>query len=70
MTKDCRAVLDALGVDPSSTVIVGHSLGGLIACEFAARHHPQGVVALGPVHPSPTLGSAMDTRIELVNRGK
>jgi pimeloyl-ACP methyl ester carboxylesterase len=42
MTQDVAAVVDAAGV--SEPVVVGHSLGGLVATAYASQHDVSGVV--------------------------
>lgn len=59
-------MLDALKVDQA--VVVGHSMGGLVVIELAARYPDRvlGVVPIGPTHPSEMLSSAMENRVETV----
>lgn len=71
---DAAAILDALGIPRA--VIVGHSLGGLVAQQFAVDF-PDRVLALVPVGiwrhcpPPKGLGDDVGTRIEgLRTRGK
>ncbi|RFU73441.1 alpha beta hydrolase fold [Trichoderma arundinaceum] len=67
---DCEAVIKHLGLQ--SVIVVGHSLGGLIALLLAAKL-PQVVkslVLLGPVLPPPEAGQkAMAARAETVRQG-
>lgn len=48
--EDARALLDSLGLDRAH--VVGHSLGGVIALELAARH-PGRVTSLALMEPAP-----------------
>ena len=52
---DAACVLDGLGLD--RTHVVGHSLGAVIALEFAARH-PQRVLSLSLLEPAVLSGPA------------
>ena len=67
---DVISVLDALEI--SKAVVVGHSMGGLVVTELGARYpnRVQGVVAIGPTHPSETLISVMNKRAETVLEGE
>jgi 3-oxoadipate enol-lactonase len=53
---DVAAVLDALGI--GSAVVVGHSMGTLVARALAARHPARvaGLALLGPVQPPDAAG--------------
>lgn len=66
IAADVIGVLDALSIPKA--VVVGHSMGGLVVTELGARYpnRVQGVVAVGPVHPSPTLVSVMEKRAATV----
>ncbi|KAJ5988744.1 hypothetical protein N7481_003954 [Penicillium waksmanii] len=59
-------VLDALRVPKA--IVVGHSMGGLVVTELGSRHtdRVQGVVAIGPTHPSELLVKVMNKRSETV----
>lgn len=67
---DCLAVIKYLGLQ--SVVVVGHSIGGLIALLLAAKL-PQVVnalVLLGPVRPPPESGqTALAARAQTVRQG-
>ncbi|MEV0583376.1 alpha/beta hydrolase [Nonomuraea sp. NPDC050310] len=52
MAEDVRAFLDALGIERA--VVVGHSLGGMVAYHLAAAH-PERVSALVMEDPPPPL---------------
>ncbi|KAJ5468324.1 hypothetical protein N7475_006076 [Penicillium sp. IBT 31633x] len=66
IAEDVIGVLDALHV--LKAVAVGHSMGGLVVTELGARYpnRMQGVVAIGPTHPSEMLVTVMSKRSETV----
>ncbi|KAJ5891370.1 Alpha/beta hydrolase fold-1 [Penicillium subrubescens] len=66
IAEDVIGVLDALNV--AKAVVVGHSMGGLVVIELGARFpdRVQGVVPIGPTHPSEMLVSVMGKRAETV----
>jgi pimeloyl-ACP methyl ester carboxylesterase len=63
-------VLDALRIPKA--IVVGHSMGGLVVTELGSRHanRVQGVVAIGPTHPSELLVTVMNKRSETVLEGR
>ena len=70
IADDVIGVLDALKV--SKAIVVGHSMGGLVVTELGSRYSDrvQGVVAIGPTHPSEILVTVMGKRAEAVLGGK
>ncbi|UKZ61386.1 uncharacterized protein TrAtP1_002651 [Trichoderma atroviride] len=67
---DCEAVIKHLGLQ--SVVVVGHSLGGLVALLLAAKLPllVKALVLFGPVRPPPEAGQkAMAARVETVRQG-
>jgi pimeloyl-ACP methyl ester carboxylesterase len=64
------ALLAALEIDAKHTIIVGHSMGAIVASELALHLNPLGVVLIGPVNPSPALADVFAARIELVDNGE
>jgi pimeloyl-ACP methyl ester carboxylesterase len=49
-------------------VVVGHSMGGIVAANCAAEHSDRIVASvwIGPVYPSPSVSQIFDKRIQLV----
>lgn len=69
--EDAIGLLDVLKIQ-EKVVIVGHSMGGIVA-SYLAAHHPgrvKGVVLIGPVNPSEATVEPFEKRIELVKKGK
>ncbi|KAJ5997084.1 hypothetical protein N7522_008744 [Penicillium canescens] len=66
IAEDVIGVLDALRV--RKAVAVGHSMGGIVVTELGARYpdRMQGIVAIGPTHPSDMLVTIMSKRSETV----
>jgi len=60
-------LLNTWSVDMSKCIVVGHSMGGMIASELAVRG-VLGSVLVGPVHPSPNLATVFNQRIETVQK--
>lgn len=52
-------------------MVVGHSLGGIIASYIAAEHpdRVKGVVLIGPVNPVPAMADVFSKRIEVLKKG-
>jgi pimeloyl-ACP methyl ester carboxylesterase len=68
MSDDALSLVNSLGINPEHTLIVSHSMGGMVACRLASRHPFAGAVLLGPVNPSPGVSSAFAKRIETVEK--
>lgn len=66
IAEDVIGVLDSLQVPKA--VVVGHSMGGIVVTELGARYPDrlQGVVAIGPTHPSDMLVTVMNKRSDTV----
>ncbi|KAG9252981.1 alpha/beta hydrolase fold family protein [Emericellopsis atlantica] len=60
-------LLNTLSVNVSKSIVVGHSMGGMIASELAVQG-VLGSVLIGPVHPSPNLTTVFNQRIETVQK--
>jgi pimeloyl-ACP methyl ester carboxylesterase len=70
IAQDAVGLLDELQVQ-EKVVLVGHSMGGIVANYIAAEYpdRVKGVVLIGPVNPDPALASIFDKRIEVVKKG-
>ncbi|KAM5359828.1 hypothetical protein ACJZ2D_014170 [Fusarium nematophilum] len=65
-----KTLVSTLELDARNLIVVGHSMGALAACELAISDAVRGVVLLGPVHPSPGLGTVFEARIKNVESKK
>ena len=65
LAKTFKTVIETLDVDLSKTVVVGHSMGAIVASEI--EFPVLGTVLIGPVHPAPALAEVFGKRIEAVN---
>lgn len=70
MVQDAKDLLESLSIPLEKTLVIGHSLGGLVACALAATENPRGIVAIGPVYPSQAIQQAMLKRASVVEGGK
>jgi pimeloyl-ACP methyl ester carboxylesterase len=70
IANDVLALLSHFSISPSKTILVGHSMGGMIACELASQHEFAGLALIGPIRPSHTLANAFTLRIEKVKECK
>lgn len=70
VAADVLAVMDALTL--KKAVIIGHSMGGTIATYLAAQvpERVNGVVAIGPVHPTVQVSEVFEKRVQIVSAGK
>jgi len=71
IADDALALLSSLrGQVPEDAVVVGHSMGGIVASETALRDpRIKGVVLIGPVNPNPGAAEAFSKRIGVVEAG-
>lgn len=68
IAADVHELLAALEII-SDVVVVGHSMGGIVASQIAAAETKdvlRGVVLVGPVHPSPGAAEVFAKRIKIV----
>ncbi|KAI8938236.1 hypothetical protein NX059_005897 [Plenodomus lindquistii] len=65
---DVIGILDALEVPKA--VVVGHSMGGIVAADLAAERSDRIVAAVlvGPVYPNKNVGPVFEKRIETVEK--
>ena len=64
------ALTTAVGVDVSRTIVVGHSMGAMVASELSQQLRALGTVLIGPVNPSDALAGVFAQRIQLVEKGR
>jgi pimeloyl-ACP methyl ester carboxylesterase len=71
IAEDAVGLLDTLNIK-EKVIVVGHSLGSIVANYFAATYpdRVRGVVLLGPVDPNPAIVPVFDQRIQVVKNGK
>lgn len=67
---DIGAAISALNISPRRTIIVGHSMGGIVAPEATLRYKFAGTVLLGPVYPNETLTKVLQDRIAKVQQSE
>lgn len=61
-----KTVLGELEILVLKTILVGHSMGAILAAELSAS--ALGTVLIGPVHPTPALAEVFNKRIEAVEK--
>jgi len=66
LSSDIIALMDTLSVEKA--VVVGHSMGGIVAANLAATHGDRIVASvwIGPVYPSSAVAEVFAKRIEVV----
>jgi pimeloyl-ACP methyl ester carboxylesterase len=70
IAEDVVTLMSQLCLDATKTVLVGHSMGGMVACELASVQRYAGMVLLGPIHPAPGLADVFAARIKKVQECK
>ena len=68
LAADVISILNTLGVQKA--VLVGHSMGGIVAAHCAAEHGDRVVssVWIGPVYPGPQVVQIVEKRIKVVEK--
>lgn len=72
IANDALALLESLNVT-KNVVVVGHSMGGIVASHLLATDKKNlfvGTVLLAPSHPGPNITQAMDERVATIEKGK
>jgi pimeloyl-ACP methyl ester carboxylesterase len=70
IAKDVVALISQLCLDLKSTVLIGHSMGGMIACELGSLQTYAAIVLIGPVNPTPAVAEVFVARIQTVQERK
>jgi pimeloyl-ACP methyl ester carboxylesterase len=68
--NDAKNLLNALGVSPAKVIVVGHSMGGLVAGTLATELNLAGAVLIGAVTPSDAITTGFSQRIKAVEQSK
>ncbi|RFU77999.1 alpha beta hydrolase fold family [Trichoderma arundinaceum] len=66
--QDIGAAISALNISPSRAIVVGHSMGGIVAPEATLRYQFAGTVLLGPVYPNENLAKMLGERIQKIEQ--
>ncbi|OCL11558.1 3-oxoadipate enol-lactone hydrolase [Glonium stellatum] len=68
LSNDIIGLMDALEVPKA--VVVGHSMGGIVAANLAAERNDRVVAAImiGPVYPSDSVAKIFEKRIQVVEK--
>ncbi|KAF7560222.1 hypothetical protein G7046_g3932 [Stylonectria norvegica] len=66
IAQDVISTLSELRIPMNCVVLIGHSMGCIVASHLASQHQVQGVVLLGPVNPSAALADIFSARIKIV----
>lgn len=70
IAEDVTELMSQLQLAPERTILVGHSMGAIVASRLAMRLRVLGVVLIGPVHPNPGLKDVFEARIATVMKGR
>ncbi|ORY07531.1 Alpha/Beta hydrolase protein [Clohesyomyces aquaticus] len=68
LSNDVLGIMDQLEVPKA--IVVGHSMGGIVAAHLAAEHNDRilAAVLIGPVYPNLSVAPMFEKRIEIVTR--
>lgn len=68
LSSDVIGILDAL--EAPKAIVVGHSMGGIVAAHLAAQHNDRiaAAILIGPVYPSPQVIPIFETRIAAIEK--
>lgn len=73
MDATCGAVLALIALlelDAKRIIVVGHSLGAIVASEVSLHLGLLGTVLIGPVNPSAALAEVFTARLQLLEKGR
>ncbi|KAH8602258.1 3-oxoadipate enol-lactone hydrolase, partial [Bisporella sp. PMI_857] len=69
ISQDVIQLLKELNISSEESIVIGHSMGGIVATQLASQYDFKGTVLLGPVRPNPGAASVFAQRIETVEKG-
>jgi pimeloyl-ACP methyl ester carboxylesterase len=70
IVDDTAELISQLNLTPGRVILVGHSMGAIVASALSLCIQPLGVVLIGPVHPNPNLKNIFGARIVNVEKSK
>ncbi|KAH7146254.1 hypothetical protein EDB81DRAFT_721156 [Dactylonectria macrodidyma] len=68
IAQDVESIIQQTGATPEEVIVVGHSMGAIVASELAAKLKLKGAILIGPVLPKPALAEIFSQRIETVKK--
>lgn len=66
---DAAALLRGLDIQPEQVIVVGHSMGSLVATCLSVKLNVEGAVLIGGLSPSEAVSAAFNDRIRMVATG-
>lgn len=66
IARDAEQLLSTMAIDVRHTIVVGHSMGCMVASEMASHGSYAGVVLIGAINPGPKYRDAFEKRIMTV----